>query len=262
MISDILQNIVDVKERELPLRKRNTPLSLLEKLIHSREKPLNMSGALLGNEVRIIAEIKKSSPSKGLLSRNFDPIKLCDEYSSNGAAAISVLTDIHFEGELDHLLAVKQHAAPMGLPILRKDFIFDPYQIHESRAYGADSVLLIVALLSDNLLKDLLIECKSLWMQAIVEVHNERELDIALTASAEIIGINNRNLRTFRTDFSVTQELAPKIPRGKIVVSESGISNRNDILELRKMGVHSALIGEALVTCDNPGVKLRELAGK
>ena len=262
MIPDILQKIVETKVEELRLSKLNMPFASLEELAAKQGNPLNMSGALLGQEVRIITEIKKASPSKGLLRRNFDHIQLADTYASNGTAAISVLTDAHFQGNLAHMLAVKHHVASLGIPILRKDFIFDPYQIYESRAYGADAVLLIVALLSSDLLKELLLECKRLWMQSIVEIHTEQELEIALNSSADIIGINNRDLKTFHTDLSVTRNLTPKVPRGKVVVSESGIKNRNDILHLRKMGVHAALVGEALVTCEDVGAKLRELTGK
>lgn len=256
----ILQTIVDYKTLELEENKRAIPLSDIEKMIKAMPVPLNLSGALMGDEPRLIAEAKKASPSKGLLRENYDPVELATAYASNGAAAVSVLTETkHFQGSLKHMLEVKKNRQSSGLPVLRKDFIFDLYQIYESRAYGADALLLIVSLLTPELLQEMLKECQKLWIQALVEVHNEDEVETALKSGAEIIGINNRDLRTFKTDISVTERLSPMIGKNKIIVSESGINTRSDILRLQKSGINGVLIGEALVTADNPGKKVAEL---
>ena len=157
------------------------------------------------------------------------------------------------------MAAVKDAVGPAGAPVLRKDFIFDPYQVHEARAYGADAILLIVAILTPERLKDLLEISQSLWLQALTEVHTEEEMDTALAAGAEIIGINNRDLRTFNTDISLTERLAPRVPTGKITVSESGIHSHKDLVRLRRAGVHAVLVGEALVTAPDPGARVRAL---
>ena len=256
----ILKTIVDFKALELEENKRTMPLSNIEKRIKAMPAPLNLSGALMGDEPRLIAEAKKASPSKGLLREQYDPVELSTAYANNGAAAVSVLTETkHFQGSLIHMLEVKQNRQAGGLPVLRKDFIFDPYQIYESRAYGADALLLIVSLLTPELLQEMLKECQKLWVQALVEVHDEDEVEIALKSGAEIIGINNRDLRTFKTDISVTERLSPMIGKNRIIVSESGIHTRSDILRLHRSGINGVLIGEALVTADNPGEKVAEL---
>lgn len=256
----ILKTIVDFKALELEENKRTMPLSDIEKRIKSMPMPLNLSGALMGDEPRLIAEAKKASPSKGLLREQYDPVELATAYADNGAASVSVLTETkHFQGSLEHMLAVKKNRQSHDLPILRKDFIFDPYQIYESRAYGADALLLIVSLLTPELLQEMLKECQKLWIQALVEVHDEGEVETALKSGAEIIGINNRDLKTFKTDISVTERLSPMIGTNRIVVSESGIHSRSDILRLHKSGINGVLIGEALVTADNPGKKVAEL---
>ena len=257
----ILDDIVAAKIEELKTQKSKVPLEALEQQIATQPRPLNFSGALLGDRIRLIAEVKKASPSRGLLCPDFDPVSLACTYIDNGAAAVSVLTDPRFQGSLDDLEAVKRALLSRGTPVLRKDFIFDPYQVHESRASGADAMLLIVAILTPQVLKELLALSRQHWMQCLVEVHNREELEVALEADAEIVGINNRDLRTFQTDLSVTRELAPLVPRGRVLVSESGIESRDDILELTRMGVHAALVGEALVTASDVGPKVRELAG-
>ena len=257
----ILDDIVASKRREVEASKERTPLEALEERAAAQPPPLNLSGALLGDRVRLIAEVKKASPSRGLLAPDFDPVRLATAYASNGAAAVSVLTDPRFQGTLEHLSSVKKALAPSGAPVLRKDFIFDPYQVHESRAHGADAILLIAAILPPADLKDLLALARRSWMQCLVEVHNPDELDTALESGAEIIGINNRDLRTFVTSLSVTEEIAPRIPRGKVVVSESGISEPAHLAALRRLGVHAVLVGEAIVTAPDPGAKVRELAG-
>ena len=259
-MATILDDIVAAKRHELEQQRSEVSLEALERRIEAQLRPLNLSGALLGDRVRLIAEIKKASPSRGLLCPDFDPVRLASCYVENGAAAISVLTDLRFQGTLEHLSAVKQVSLSYGVPVLRKDFIFDPYQVTEARAYGADAMLLIVAILTPEQLTALLSLARQYWMQCLVEVHTAEELDTALDAGAEIIGINNRDLRSFRTDLSVTKALAQQIPRGKLVVSESGISTKDDIQDLRKMGVHAALVGEALVTSSDIGSKVHELA--
>jgi indole-3-glycerol phosphate synthase len=256
----ILDRIVETKRHEVERRKIEVPLSSLEEIIRALPLPLNLSGALMGDGVRLIAEAKKASPSRGLLRDNYEPAVLAQAYADNGAAAVSVLTEkANFQGSLEHMEAVKNVLLPLGVPVLRKDFVFDPYQVHEAKAYGADSLLLIVAILTPECLKELLALSQSLWLQALVEVHNEDEMEIALEADAEIIGINNRDLRTFETDIAVTERLAPLVPRGKILVSESGIQSYDDLVRLHRVGVHAVLVGEALVTADDPGAKVREL---
>ena len=259
-MADILQKIVEVKRREVERLKIEVPIAELERRIEARQLPLNLAGALFGESVRIIAEVKKASPSKGLLREDFNPKSLAKTYADNGAAAISVLTNAdHFQGSIEHLDAVHTVANPRKIPVLRKEFIFDEYQVYEARAYGADAILLIVAMLSPERLKSLMELSQRFWMQCLVEVHDEEELKVALDAGAEIVGINNRDLRTFITDLEVTERLASKIPFGKVVVSESGINNREHLKRIKSAGAHAALIGEALVTAPDVGAKLGEL---
>lgn len=258
----ILDEIVAAKRGELADAKRAAPLADLARAAAQRPRPLNLSGALLGGGVRLIAEVKKASPSRGLLSPDFDPERLAATYVANGAAAVSCLTDPRFQGELAHLAAIKESGASGRAPVLRKDFIFDPYQVYEARAAGADGILLIVAILDPPLLQELLAAAQSLWMQCLVEVHDERELETALSAGAEIIGINNRDLHTFATDLAVTGRLAPLVPRGRVIVSESGIFTRDDLRRLQRLRVNAALVGEALVTAPDTAAKVRELAGR
>ncbi len=254
----ILEQIIIEKERELIVSKQETTIEMLEKLINLRSVPLNFVGSLMGNGIRIIAEIKKASPSKGILKNDFHPIKIAESYCQNGAAAISVLTDKRFMGNLEYLLAIKQNEVTAKIPLLRKDFIFDKYQIYESRAYGADAVLLIASILSILELKTLIDLVHEFRMQAIVEIHNKEELNSAIEAGAEIIGINNRDLRTFKTDLKTTEFLVPFIPEYKIIVSESGINSNKDIKFLKNLGVNAFLIGESLMKMEDPGSKLKE----
>ena len=259
-MADILQKIVEVKRREVERLKAELPIAELERRIEVQQPPLNLAGQLFGESVRIIAEVKKASPSKGLLREDFDPKSLAKTYAENGAAAISVLTNAdHFQGSIEHLEMVRAVANPHRIPVLRKEFIFDEYQVYEARAYGADAILLIVAMLTPDELKSLMELSQRFWMQCLVEVHDEEELNIALDAGVEIVGINNRDLRTFITDLAVTERLASRIPFGKVVVSESGINNRNHLRRIKSAGAHAALIGEALVTAPDVGEKLGEL---
>lgn len=258
----ILDTILEHKRMELERHRRETSLAQLEARIKAMPMPLNLSGALLGDRVRLIAEVKKASPSRGLLAPHFDPVALATCYADNGAAAISVLTEVdHFQGSLEHLRMVKQTVSGKGLPVLRKDFLFDPYQLYEARAYGADAALLIVAMLAPALLKELLAVARSLWLQALVEVHSRRELETALEAGAEVIGVNHRDLKTFKMDMSLSAQLRPLVPQGKIVVAESGIGSADDVRRLKEAGVHAILVGEALVTAKDTAAKVRELAG-
>ncbi|HCP23032.1 MAG: indole-3-glycerol phosphate synthase TrpC [SAR202 cluster bacterium] len=258
----ILDEIVAAKRVELAESKDRIPLAALESEVGYQARPLNLSGALLGGGVRLIAEVKKASPSRGLLLPDFDHLKLAETYVNNGAAAVSCLTDPRFQGELAHLREIKETGASQRAPVLRKDFIFDPYQIVETRAAGADALLLIVAILEPAQLKELLDAAQSHWMQCLVEVHDESELETAVEAGAEIIGINNRDLHTFTTDLAVTERLAPLVPRGKQIVSESGIFTREHLRQLNKVRANAALVGEALVTAPDIGEKVRELTGQ
>jgi indole-3-glycerol phosphate synthase len=254
----MLDRIIAQKRKELKLRKKSMPLSRLEKATAERKKPLDFALALRGERMRLIAEVKRASPSRGILCPSFNPVKLAQTYAQGGAAAISVLTEAnYFEGNIAHLVAIRQE---VELPLLRKDFIFDPYQIYESCAYGADALLLIVAILSQKQLEELLSLSHSLGLSCLVEVHGEGEVEMVLSSGAEIIGINNRDLNTFAVDINTTRRLRPLIPQGKTVVSESGIKSRNEIKKLKTWGVNAVLIGEALVTADDVLAKMGELA--
>ena len=257
---NILKEIVQIKQERLKARKREIPRQEVESLISSRERPLNFSGCLMGDSVRVIAEIKRGSPSKGVFSKGIKASELAAVYAKNGAAAVSVLTnEDHFYGSIEDLLEVHDEVYQSGVPVLRKEFIFDPYQIYEARAYGADAILLIVSMLDKDQLIDFTNIATSLWMQCLVEVHDEKELELAVESGAEIIGINNRDLRTFNTTLETTEILAPKVPVGKISVSESGISDKSDIERVMKAGVGAVLVGESLVTADDPAIALRNL---
>lgn len=245
------------KRDEVKQRKQSVPLSSLEERIAQRKAPLDLAVALDGDHTRLIAEVKRASPSRGLLCPDFNPVKLAKEYAQGGAAAISVLTEVnYFGGSLDHLASIREE---ISLPLLRKDFIFDPYQIYESRAYGADALLLIVAMLSQGQLEELLSLSHSLGLKCLVEVHHEAEVDRALLSKAKIIGINNRDLITLAVDINTTRRLRPLLPPEQIVVSESGISSRHAIEKLKEWGVNAVLIGEALVTAVDIPAKMREL---
>jgi indole-3-glycerol phosphate synthase len=246
---------------EVERNKRETPLAELEAQAKAAPFPLNLSGALWGDRVRLIAEVKKASPSKGLLAEHYDPVAQATVYADNGAAAISVLTEVdHFQGSLDHLRAVRQAVGASGVPVLRKDFLYDPYQLVEARAAGADAALLIVAMLSPDQLKEMLAAAQGIFLQALVEVHSEAELHTALNSSAEIIGINHRDLKTFEMDMGLAVRLAPMVSQGRIIVAESGINSAEDVLPLKRAGVHAVLVGESLMTAPDPAAKVRELS--
>jgi len=257
----ILDRIVADKRVELAAAKAAQPLNELRALLEDAPAPRSFAEALRRPGIGLIAEVKKASPSRGLLRADFDPLALARTYADAGATAISVLTDEkHFQGSLDHLQTIRE-ALPDGPPLLRKDFMFDEYQLYEARCHGADAVLLITAILEPALLSELIGLAKSLGMDTLVEVHDEGELERAACAGAEIIGINNRDLRTFEVDLATTQRLAPLAPPGVTIVAESGVFTREDARRLEACGVHAVLIGEALVTALHPGAKIRELFG-
>jgi indole-3-glycerol phosphate synthase len=242
---------------------RTEPLLAVRARAEASRRPMPFAPALVGAEMRLIAEVKKASPTKGVFDPDMDPVARARAYACGGAAAISVLTEPkHFHGDLAYLAAIRAGLEREGIacpPLLRKDFLFDPYQLYQARAAGADAVLLIVAMLSDPLLAELLVLARELCLGVLVEVHEERETERALRAGAEVIGINNRDLRTFHTDLATTARLRPLIPPGKVVVSESGISTREHVLGLRALGVDAILVGESLMLAGDVTAKMREL---
>ena len=256
----ILDTIFAAKRLELEQQKKAIPLTILRQWCDVASAPAGFAEALSGEGVSLIAEVKKASPSRGLLRKHFNPVQLATTYVQVGASAVSVLTDSHFQGDLSHLSEVKG-ALGRGIPVLRKDFVFDPYQVYQSRATGADAILLIVAMLEPRQLGELMALTTELSLDCLVEVHNEEELEVAVSAGVEIVGINNRDLHTFDTDIAVTARLAPQIPADKIIVSESGISGPQHIAQLAELGVHAVLVGEALVTRNDVGAAVRELLG-
>ena len=256
----ILDSIITHKRAEIKARMAEKPLESLQGEAHAAAPALDFKAALkrTGNErLRIIAEIKRRSPSKGLLALNFDPARIAEQYYEAGAAAVSVLTDEHyFGGSLQHLGQVRSRCC---LPLLRKDFIIHPYQVYESRVWGADAVLLIVRALSKENLVELYRLIRKLGMHALVEVHGPGDIKMALDIGAEIIGINNRDLNTFQVGLEVTRKLAGLLPINVVVVSESGITARTDTAFLETLGVDAALVGEALMRSSSPGKALREM---
>lgn len=262
----ILDRILEDKKVEVADRKGSTPKNELEAAIRDLPVPrffLPVRQSAIRNpksKISLISEIKKASPSKGLIREDFDPVGIAKTYEAAGASAISVLTDEkYFQGRLEYLTAVHN---VVSLPILRKDFIIDPYQVYESRAAKADAILLIVAALSMGQLRELMLLATELGMASLVEVHTAKELDVALEIGAKIVGINNRNLRTFETKLETTLALASKVPGDRILVSESGIFTRSDVERLMAAGVDAILVGESLMRERDPGVKVRELLGR
>ncbi len=255
----ILDQIVADNRLELEAKKRSLPLAELQRAVLEQTPSLDFASALRGERIQLIAEVKKASPSRGVIRSDFNPVEIAQIYASNGASAISVLTETkYFQGSLNHLRDIR-NTLGNRLPLLRKDFLYDPYQIYESRAYGADSLLLIVAILRPEKLQELLQLSHELNMSCLVEVHNEAELEIALNSGAWVIGINNRDLTTFTVDLTTTERLCPLITDDRIVVSESGIRNHNDIEKLMKWHVDAVLIGESLISAPNIAAKMKEL---
>lgn len=256
----ILDQIVDSTRRTLAEHKARTPLASIEEALRHQEPPRDFAGALQGQDISLIAEIKRASPSKGVLHRDLAAPSLARVYSEAGAAAVSVLTESDFfQGAFADLQAVR---AEVNLPLLCKDFIVDRYQVLKARAHGADAVLLIVAILTQSELRTLFDTARSLGMTALVEVHSREELERALQLSPRVIGINNRNLSDFSVDLETTLGLLRVIPEGVTVVSESGIHTRADVVRLRSTGTDAILVGEALVTSDDPAAKIGELLGR
>ena len=256
----ILDQILAVKREEIARLKKEASLARLQDAIVGLLPTRDFRKAMSYRPCAIIAEVKRSSPSQGRIRKDFDPLRIAAIYEKHGAQAVSVLTDKQFfEGKGAYLAAIKK---AIGLPLLRKDFIIDAHQIYESRILGADALLLITAILEQGQLQEYIELSEELGMAPLVEVHTKAELGKALAAGAEIIGINNRDLKTFSTDLKRTLELMPMIPADKVVVAESGIATRQDIELLLGAGVKCFLIGEALMRADDIGQKLAELLGR
>lgn len=255
----ILDEIIAYKKTELEARKTELPLKILTTAIWSLPLPLSFKDALLpaqDGRMRVIAEVKKASPSKGVIREDFDYLEIARIYEQNGASALSILTDRNFfQGSIDYLSEIRHH---VSIPLLRKDFVIDEYQIFEARGYGADAVLLIAAVLDDKELHDFVELAFNLGMAPLVEVHDEAELERTLKTNAELIGINNRNLQTFKTDLNTTIRLINNIPDDRTVITESGINTREDINLLKDAGVDAFLIGESLMRETDIGTKLRK----
>jgi indole-3-glycerol phosphate synthase len=266
-MSDILNQIIEVKRHELAQAQKRMPLAAMRADAESRVLTRDFEGALrrkiAERKSAVIAEIKKASPSKGVLRADFIPADIAQSYAEGdgktNAACLSVLTDRQFfQGQVDYL---KQARASCDLPVLRKDFMIDGYQIYESRAMGADCVLLIAACLDDAQMAELEAIARSLDMAVLVEVHDRAELERALRLKTPLVGINNRNLRTFEVSLDTTVSMLKDVPEGKLVVTESGILSRDDVKKMREAGVHAFLVGEAFMRADEPGEALAELFG-
>lgn len=264
----ILDEIMRYQRDQLPKRIREIPIADVRALAAVSPPPADFIGALKKPGLSLIAECKKASPSKGLLVEDYDPVQLASSYIQAGARALSVLTDARFfQGSLEDLRDVKELVMNMGagspgtpkVPVLRKDFIFHPYQVYESRAAGADAVLLIAAVLSKGELKELFSLVHELGIEALVEVHTEEELTMVLDLSPRVIGVNNRDLKTFEVDFANTGRLRDMIPKNIVVVGESGIKTAEDITAMKKIGVDAVLVGESLVRSKNILDKTKEL---
>jgi indole-3-glycerol phosphate synthase len=257
----ILKNILQRKQEEVAARKKQSSISELEKTISRLGSPRGFTQALMNQINRkrpaVIAEIKKASPSKGLLREDFQPANIAQSYAENGATCLSVLTDIDFFQGHDSYL--QEARAACSLPVIRKDFMVDPYQIVESRGLGADCILLIVAALDGEQLHELAASAKEHDLDCLIEVHNQFELERALEMSPELIGINNRDLHSFNTSLDTTYKLLETIPEGTAVVTESGILTREDVDEMIQHGVYGFLVGETFMRAADPGQKLKEL---
>lgn len=256
----ILDEIVAYKKEELAVEKQKVSLPQLQEMPLFAATPPAFLQTVRDRVGRsIIAEVKKASPSKGVIRTDFEPLQLAKTYAANGAAAISVLTEKKFfQGSLEYLRLIRGQVA---LPLLRKDFLFDPYQVYEARAFGASAILLIVAILSDAQLSELSALAQSLGMDCLVEVHDEQELERALRCNVTLLGINNRDLRTFQTSLETSERLVRLIPSHITVVSESGLSRREQLARLEAQGVRAFLIGETFMAASDPGAPLREMMG-
>ncbi|MEX2488868.1 MAG: indole-3-glycerol phosphate synthase TrpC [Pseudomonadales bacterium] len=259
--TDILNRIVAEKWREIEARRTVLPLAELKALSSRAGSVRSFVGALRSRiaEKRpgVIAELKKASPSKGVIREQFDPAELARSYQAGGATCLSVLTDVNFFAGSDDNLSRAREASM--LPVLRKDFIVDPYQVYEARAIGADCILLIVSILSASQMANLYQLASNLHMDVLVEVHDVDELEKALALSPAMIGINNRNLKTFEVDLNTSRDLAGLVPADTLIITESGIETQADVFTMQQYGVHGFLIGEAFMKAANPGDKLRQL---
>lgn len=260
-VPDILQKILSRKASEVAARAKAVPLNELRARAEAQTPTRGFVDAIkarvLAGKPAVIAEIKKASPSKGVLRPDFDPPAIAVSYARGGAACLSVLTDVEFfQGADDYLI---QARAACDLPVLRKDFTIDPYQVFEARALGADCILLIVAALHDTQLRELTLLARDVGLDVLVEVHDAEELERALALDTVLVGINNRDLRTFVTRLETTLDLLPRIPANRIVVTESGIRTREDVARLRTHQIHAFLVGEAFMRADDPGARLADL---
>ena len=260
-MSDILTRIVEVKRTEVAAGRAARDLAAVRRDAEAGTVARDFVGAMrrrvAAGDAAVIAEVKKASPSKGVLRADFRPAEIAASYEWHGAAALSVLTDVSFfQGSAE---ALRQARGACALPVLRKDFMVDPWQLYESRAMGADAILLIVAVLDDAALRDFEAIAAGLGMAVLVEVHDATELDRALRLKTPLIGINNRNLRTFEVSLETTLGLRERIPADRLVVTESGVATPADVARLRSAGVHAFLVGEAFMRADDPGAALASL---
>lgn len=262
-IPDILRKIVAHKAREVAARVECVPLATLRERIGQAPPVRGFAAAIrtcvAAGRPAVIAELKKASPSKGLLRADFDPEAIARSYSRHGATCLSVLTDIEFFQGADEYLVRARAASP--LPVLRKDFMIDAYQVFEARALGADCILLIAAALSDAQMRELTDVAHDLGMDVLVEVHDAGELERALVLGTRLIGVNNRDLRSFQVRLETTLDLLPRIPADRVVVTESGVETAADVARLRTAGVNAFLVGETFMRAPDPGKKLQELFG-
>lgn len=263
-LPDILKTIVARKHEEVAAARSAMPLAALKRRVADLEEPPRGFARALRASVEsgwttVIAEVKKGSPSKGVIREDFDPIGIAEIYQKHGAVCLSVLTDERFFlGHLRYLGLIREQ---VRLPLLRKDFLYDTYQLWEAREAGADAVLLIAAMLEPARLADLAAEAADIGLDVLLEIHDERELEMALQVPVELVGINNRDLRSFHTDLAVTERLAPRIPADRLVVAESGIDCRADVVRLQTAGAGAFLVGESLMRAADIGAKLDELLG-
>lgn len=260
-MSDILNKILATKRSEVATAQASKPLATMQDLAKNQSNPRDFVGAIrakiAAGQAAVIAEIKKASPSKGVIRADFKPSEIAKSYEIGGAACLSVLTDVeYFQGSADNL---KQARAACSLPVLRKDFMIDPYQVYEARAMGADCILLIAAAIDLEKMRELENIAHNLGMAVLVEVHNGEELDLALQLKTPLLGINNRNLRTFDVTLQTTLDLLGRIPQDKIVVTESGIFTSDDVALMRKNNVHTFLVGEAFMRQADPGAELKKV---
>lgn len=260
-MNDILERIIAVKREEIRTARALRSASAVRADAESTRDQRDFAGAMClrmaAGRAAVIAEVKRASPSKGLLRNNFAPAQIARSYAIHGATCLSVLTDVQFfQGSAQFLMQARQECE---LPVLRKDFVVDAYQIYESRAMGADCILLIAACLDDSQLRDFEDQAMALQMAILIEVHDAHELDRALKLKTPLIGINNRNLRTFGVSLETTLDLLPKVPRDRLLISESGIHTANDVARLRSAGVNGFLVGEAFMRAEDPGLALAEL---